>query len=474
MKYNYKIDAVLKVQLALNYLKLCADHENPTGSGVPVDIVTMPDFVVDIDGYALTQLNNGKFMERLASAEVGSRAGRILSILAHLRDLDDEGFGLHYIAKTGDVGHAVLNKRLNTDLREKHLQPLRFPLLLSAKDTRYSILGRRERKFTEQQVVKNEAYLTCDDLTCHFYNPINIITNAAAVYFGADSSDQFAELLDLVVRGLSEKQSSSDSNQMKPDRYVFIDLSAIKDNTDRAEDAYRKTIEQLTDARKTNNTSYPAALNTRLIVIVKSDNRPIEEHWRRLGLQDKTDTLLVYDDKNNEMCIADSEHGRLPVVPIVYDQRPGGRDAFIAGLMLHRAIAAAWKRIPIVEQMKHVSLADDAEAIIWRSNWTQGLFPNPYNNAEIDRWPLSESVAFGEALVALWGKETDTIPDRRNLFFENLGSPEQHKWGKESNDIESNIKNMVEVVRSYSIKSKPSDFFAKTTLLSKLARGCGS
>ena len=85
MQLNDRIKAIIKVQLALNYLKLCADHRNPTGGGVPVDIVVLPDFIVDVDGYAITQFNEGNLMGHLAAAEVGSRAGRVLSVLLTAR-----------------------------------------------------------------------------------------------------------------------------------------------------------------------------------------------------------------------------------------------------------------------------------------------------------------------------------------------------------------------------------------------------
>ena len=96
-----KSDIILKVFLALDYLKLCVNHDNPTGEGVPVDIVVMPDFVIDVDGATITYLNshcNRGLDGALSALEIGSRAGRVLSILAHLRPLYDECFQLHYMS----------------------------------------------------------------------------------------------------------------------------------------------------------------------------------------------------------------------------------------------------------------------------------------------------------------------------------------------------------------------------------------
>ena len=93
-------DLICKVLSAMDYLKVCADHESPTGEGVPLDIAIMADFVVDVDGAAIERLNNLKGLPKgdIAAAEIGSRAGRVLSILAHLRDRDDDRLKLHYMA----------------------------------------------------------------------------------------------------------------------------------------------------------------------------------------------------------------------------------------------------------------------------------------------------------------------------------------------------------------------------------------
>ena len=115
----------------MEYLRVCADHREPTGDGVALDIAIMPDFVVDVDGAAIERLNiSGGPGGRLATAEIGSRAGRVLSILAHLRDRDDDRLKLHFVAKTGALGRAVLQERLQRNLEGCGLEPVRFPFLV--------------------------------------------------------------------------------------------------------------------------------------------------------------------------------------------------------------------------------------------------------------------------------------------------------------------------------------------------------
>src|ERR1017187_5256916 len=93
-------DLICKVLSAMDYLKVRADHEQPTGEGVPLDIAIMADFGVGLDGPANERLNKLKGHPKgaIAAAEIGSRAGRVLSILAPLRDRDDDRLKLHYMA----------------------------------------------------------------------------------------------------------------------------------------------------------------------------------------------------------------------------------------------------------------------------------------------------------------------------------------------------------------------------------------
>jgi phosphoglycolate phosphatase-like HAD superfamily hydrolase len=209
-------DTILKVFLTIDYLKLCVDHNNPTGDGVPLDIVVMPDFVVDVDGATIKRLSDPNQTESaamLAPAEVGSRAGRVVSVLAHLRDLDDEGVQIHYITKTGTEGKAILEDRLQRDLRENRLQPLRFPLVTPTNLTRYALLGRDD--FNEhnahRQVLKlpDADVLTPDELRRHFYSPFAKIRQARAVFFATDSLAQFEALVEHAIFGRAASDPES-------------------------------------------------------------------------------------------------------------------------------------------------------------------------------------------------------------------------------------------------------------------------
>jgi beta-phosphoglucomutase-like phosphatase (HAD superfamily) len=465
METEQRLSAILELQLALNYLKLCADHDNPVGGGVPVDIVAMPDFIVDVDGYAVAELNKRHTSNRFASAEVGSRAGRVLSVLAHLRDLDDEGFRLHYITKTGAVGRQVLEQRLNTDLRAKHLEPLTFPLLLPVKETRFAVLGRNKSdERPSRQVAVNADPLTIDDLRFHFYDPIKTIANAAAVYFGTDSSEQFTKLLSLAVLGNIEG-----AELPLNERHVFVDLSTIHNEngqpgtglstlTDEGRDAYSRAITALIDARNKGKS------RTRLTIIVMSNERQSRDLWQELLLQRGWDTLLAYDEETMRLI----DNGEIRHASAVrYNQRPGGRDAFVAGFLLHRAMAAAWKRVPAIERMRFFATskpnqteegklqeteahqANNEEPTDWEDEWCAGLFPNPYSKSVSEPWPISKAVEIGAALATLWFwcEDRDQIPDKRQLLFANLSNEEQEKWDEVATEHRSHLRDSMKILK---------------------------
>ena len=480
-------DLVLQLLLGLNYLKLCADHDNPIGSGVPVDIVAMPDFVVDVDGYAVVEFNKLQDASGLAPAEVGSRAGRVLSILAHLRDLDDESFGLHYVAKTGAVGREVLEQRLGADLRARHLQPLQFPFILPVRETRFAVLGRENSQDRpKRQVAENYHPLTRDDLHNHFYAPREEIAQAAGVYFGTDSVAQFCELFEQVVLG-------TPSGGSFPTRYVVVDLSTIHDQSNqpvvgvdpRIKAPYLDCVGKLHELRSHANGADAKAdqRGPQLVVLVRvPEHLPqgLDAHvrrlWQELGLQGG-DALLAYDDTAMHLV----EEGNIRHhTPVAYDQRPCGRDAFVAGFLLHRALAAAWTRIPPLERLRffpldQVQVSPEAEAEIasekaaWQGDWCAGLFPNPYTQAAPSPWPVLDAMEVGAALAELWSGQTGEVPDRREWLWVNLGDAMQQAWHPNSTADEPCVCDalaMIETTRGSAVPPRnPLDFFCALMLL---------
>lgn len=479
-------DVICKVQCTLDYLKLCADHKNPTGEGIPVNITIMPDFVVDVDGATIHLFNDAvERSDQISPAEIGSRAGRVLSILSYLRDLDDEAFRLNYIAKTSLLGKAVLRERLHCHLFRHGIEPMRFPYLVPADHTRLAILGREsyEDRTASRHIVgpTDASLLKSSELRSHFYEPLRAIRNANAVYFATDSTKQFDELIDIaVLGGSSEKDDSATqvSGQSTRDtgfRFVFIDLAAIymaDCDRERADHHGTPGLARLKEAinklliKKAAGNAF--ARRTSLIVIVKESDPAFEDpvaavsnlFSKELGLRALKDCVVVYRksgdreisgnikrDHNILWCSDGKDvHG---IHVDIAARGPAAREGFVAGMILHRAAASGWSMIPRNDRLEFELMQEEV-------SWAQKLIPYPYNVGAPsgnwapsdeewrfldNNWPLSEAVQHGSALAKLWcevpSKEGANqlaleVPDRRALLIVNM-TKQQKSTGEDGN-----------------------------------------
>jgi FMN phosphatase YigB (HAD superfamily) len=92
---------VIHTQLeSLKYVGTVRDNV-PTGEGVDVSIVLLPDLVFDIrEGF--------KDFPSRKICTVGGRAGRMTSILLHLLDQEDGTYRINLLTKTGNLGRLLL------------------------------------------------------------------------------------------------------------------------------------------------------------------------------------------------------------------------------------------------------------------------------------------------------------------------------------------------------------------------------
>ncbi len=391
---------VCKVLSTIDYLKICADHYNPTGDSVPVDIVIMPDFVVDVDGAAITKLNTsaGTPDGRAAAAQIGSRAGRVLSILAHLRDRDDEGFRLHYIAKTGRIGREVLRERLQRDFKNR-LEPVRFPYLVPTEHTRFTALGRKKHTDSdaERHIVEptEHSMLKTSELKRHFYNPLQVIRSANALYFATDSQRQFDELIDTVVVAKDVAQPDAAAPQDDSGatngalRTVFVDLAAIKYDTDGKQATGVPSFTRLNRTITELKGNDSLAQRTCVVVIIDEPKSPakrtsLKRHFTKLGLRDNQDLLVAYHRVDGERRVRWSQGAPAQLLDLDLTL-PDAREAFVAGMVLHRAVASAWTAIPRQDRLRH--------ELGQKPDWTKGLFPDPYtNDARTSHWEEKQGV----------------------------------------------------------------------------------
>lgn len=115
------VHAVIRVNYALEFLKLFCD--DGSGEGVPVEVSILPDFVIDFDQETLEKKVNNKKNPKLKEKpinEIGGRAGRITRDLAFLRYRNDGTFRINFFCKTDEVGLALLRKKLQKEMEDKY------------------------------------------------------------------------------------------------------------------------------------------------------------------------------------------------------------------------------------------------------------------------------------------------------------------------------------------------------------------
>jgi hypothetical protein len=465
-------DVVFKVLATAEYLRLCADHTDPTGDGVPLEIVVLPDFVVDVDGAAIELLNSsGQPGGRLAAAEIGSRAGRVLAILAHLRDRDDDQLRLHFITKTGNLGRAVLHERLHRNLERSGLEPLAFSYVAPSRHTRVAVLGRSNYSTVERQIVKStdDNLLKVDDLLRHIGKPGQIIRQASAVYFATDTLRQFEELVHVAVLGLEPQATPGPVvTRSKKDvgfRMVFIDLASIQageegDVQRKAAVVLQRTVAKL---RRRAEEGDDLARRTLVTVIVRSGSviatpAELRSFHQNLGLREGVDLVIGLPSAApgwpaNDVHASEGNGIEHEEIRIERD-RPDAREAFIAGVILYRAVASAWSAIPRRDRLKYQDLKVERD-------WTGNLFPDPYSTTaaywksvddELKRmageWPVSQALRFGVALARVWQAEpSSAAPDRRALFAANLDAGDNVDRSVGRNDLLSWYKRLARAER---------------------------
>jgi hypothetical protein len=401
----------IKVFSTLDYLKLCAQSTHrPTGEGIPLSIVVMPDFVVDVDGAAITKLNLDTEPDptgMLTAIDIGSRAGRILSILGQLRDMDDQQLELHYIAKTGAVGRAVLAERFGDVYRRNNLQPVSFPLLSPGEHTRFSAINRDSFKH-EQEVsrytlsARNWDFLTSSELQSHFYDPLKTISQAAGIYFGTDTQKQFEALLGTTLRTAGSAGRAHES-------HLVIDCSAL--HNDKAQptiDVPSALLEsmrkEIVDARRKRSEE---VARLHLTILIKLPDPPsgrpsrsgdpsamIRRCFSRLNLTYGVDAVIGYNS-SSVFCYEGGEEAPHRTRIHWKAHHVYGREALVAGYLLYRAVGSAWMTLASATSRPPGNNPDP--------NWTRDLFPDPFADpTPSTSWPVAEAVEFGAALGSLW------------------------------------------------------------------------
>ena len=102
-------DPVDLVHRQLECLKYIGGHRNgePTGQGIEIDIVLLPDLLLDFRAYNVRGQGTGE------TCAVGGRAARTACALLHLLSDEDGTFRVHLFTKTGNLGRLLLENEFH-------------------------------------------------------------------------------------------------------------------------------------------------------------------------------------------------------------------------------------------------------------------------------------------------------------------------------------------------------------------------
>ena len=102
-------DAVDLIHRQLECLKYIGTNRNgiPTGQGIDMDIVVLPDLLLDFRKENLDPAGTGSI------CAVGGRAARTACALLHLLDEDDDTYRVFLMTKTGNLGRLLMQNEFS-------------------------------------------------------------------------------------------------------------------------------------------------------------------------------------------------------------------------------------------------------------------------------------------------------------------------------------------------------------------------
>ncbi len=217
--YHSVVDEIHTQLEILKYIGGKDKNDRPTGEGISINIVTLPDIIMDIREYNIKS-NNMK--DRVCT--IGGRSARVSSILAHLIDEYDGIYNPYLITKTGNLGRLLLENEFFYD--GQHGQQNSIDVLKQKKLRKYIIEREGEPRCTiwhkpqgpftgrplfskfelSDQDIKNNSEIK------------NILNNANAIYLSSIKTPYFKNIFKFIC----------DKALISSEKKIFIDCTRCK------------------------------------------------------------------------------------------------------------------------------------------------------------------------------------------------------------------------------------------------------
>src|SRR5712664_2797128 len=237
------IQLICRIRYMLEYMTLCANptlfdfgwsaQPWPIPSGVPMGIVSLPDFVVDV---AMDGIKNATATKRgqIEPLDVGGRAGRLARVLQDFGGQRNAWYNVKYIAKAGEIGQVVLRRRFVKVKTGIDFEPVSLRYIVSAQaDHDWLHVYGKMAETVESSYEGLE--ITADDIDQSPSSVTDLFVDARYVVIASKHGAHAVRAVSLVTEGLHRLSERFPKELVQHSRIpigVLLDLSALDDGED--------------------------------------------------------------------------------------------------------------------------------------------------------------------------------------------------------------------------------------------------
>jgi len=301
---NYRI--ITQFEL-LKYIGGKNEEKQASGEGIPIDIILLPDLVLDIRRY---NLDNTEIKQKCIA--IGGRSGRVACILAHLTEFDDGFYRPHLIAKTGNLGKLLLENEFYSKQNINDSRKLISYITVREREPRVTVWNdskddfESRRSFTENEInseeIKQNEFLR------------KVIKRSRVIYFSSIKSPNFENILDYLVEELVNTSVK-----------IYIDCTRSKEDhlNDLKKLIFRQDFEN----------------NIEGIIMSTNERKILEKCWKGFEIDLKRKHISIVFYSNNKIEYFDKEGIRAHSIDVdISFDNEDIPERFKAGFMLAKSI----------------------------------------------------------------------------------------------------------------------------------------
>jgi FMN phosphatase YigB (HAD superfamily) len=264
-----------------------------TGEGIPVDIVLLPDLVLDIRKYNLDIQN----IDQKCIA-IGGRAGRVACILGHLTEVYDDFYQPHLVAKTGNLGRLLIENEFYDKDHNLDSRKIQSHIIDSRREPRVTVWNDAKEDFDSRQTFA-ENEISVEDIE---KNEIlrKIINSSRVIYYSSIKSPNLGKLLPFIASEIKESATKLflDCTRSTEDHLEL--LKQILMNEEFQGDQIEALILSESEQRLLLNKwpGYKADLARKYIGILQYSNKAIEYYDKNGALLCNISSLAQFDNED--------------------------------------------------------------------------------------------------------------------------------------------------------------------------------